>query len=112
MKVVVYEAPRQVSVKDVPEARMERPSDVLVWITTTTICGSDLHLYEGRTDFEPGRWSGHENLGEVVEVGDGVDKVGVGDWVVLSFNITWARDISALNGVSRTGRPSLFLQLR
>ncbi|MBV8928662.1 MAG: alcohol dehydrogenase catalytic domain-containing protein, partial [Mycobacteriaceae bacterium] len=72
MKAVVYDGPRQVSVKDVPDARIERPTDVLVRITTTNICGSDLHMYEGRTDFETGRWFGHENMGEVIEVGDGV----------------------------------------
>ena len=87
MKAVVYDGPRQVSVKDVPDARIERPTDVLVRITSANICGSDLHMYEGRTDFEPGRWFGHENLGQVVEVGDGVDKVQVGDYVVLPFNI-------------------------
>ena len=87
MKAVVYDGPRQVSVKDVPDARIERPTDVLVRITSANICGSDLHMYEGRTDFEPGRWFGHENLGQVVEVGDGVDKVQVGEWVVLPFNI-------------------------
>src|SRR3954471_23983531 len=67
MKAVVYEGPRQVSVKVVPDARIERPTDVLVRITSANICGSDLHMYEGRTDFEPGRWFGHENLGQVVE---------------------------------------------
>ena len=87
MKAVVYEGPRQVSVKDVPDARIERPTDVLVRITSANICGSDLHMYEGRTDFEPGRWFGHENLGQVIEVGDGVDKVQVGEYVVLPFNI-------------------------
>lgn len=87
MKAVVYEGPRQVSVKDVPDARIERVTDVLVRITTTNICGSDLHMYEGRTDFETGRWFGHENMGEVIEVGDGVDKVKVGDRVVLPFNV-------------------------
>ncbi|MGW0231766.1 alcohol dehydrogenase catalytic domain-containing protein [Actinopolymorpha singaporensis] len=45
-------------------------------------------MYEGRTDFETGRWFGHENLGEVIEVGDGVDKVKVGERVVLPFNIS------------------------
>ncbi|WP_306207289.1 alcohol dehydrogenase catalytic domain-containing protein [Actinoplanes sp. RD1] len=87
MKAVVYEGPRQVRVKDVPDARIERPTDVLVRITSANICGSDLHMYEGRTDFEAGRWFGHENLGQVVEIGAGVDKVQVGDWVVLPFNI-------------------------
>jgi glutathione-independent formaldehyde dehydrogenase len=87
MKAVVYDGPRKVSVKDVPDARIERPTDVLVRITTTNICGSDLHMYEGRTDFETGRWFGHENLGQVIEVGDGVDKVKVGEYVVLPFNV-------------------------
>jgi glutathione-independent formaldehyde dehydrogenase len=88
MKAVVYDGPRTVSVKDVPDARIERSTDALVKITTTNICGSDLHMYEGRTDFEPGRIFGHENLGEVVAVGDAVDKVRVGDMVVLPFNIS------------------------
>jgi glutathione-independent formaldehyde dehydrogenase len=44
-------------------------------------------MYEGRTDFETGRWFGHENMGQVVEVGDGVDKVKVGEFVVLPFNV-------------------------
>ncbi len=46
MKAVVYEGPRQVSTKDVPDAKIERPTDVLVRVTTTNICGSDLHMYE------------------------------------------------------------------
>ena len=87
MKAVVYEGPRKVSLKEVPDARIERPTDVLVRITTTNICGSDLHMYEGRTDFETGRWFGHENLGQVVEVGEAVDKVRVGDFVVIPFNV-------------------------
>jgi glutathione-independent formaldehyde dehydrogenase len=88
VKAIVYEGPRQVSVKDVPDAKIERPTDVLVKITATNICGSDLHMYEGRTDFETGRWFGHENLGEVVEVGSGVDKVKVGERVALPFNVS------------------------
>jgi threonine dehydrogenase-like Zn-dependent dehydrogenase len=83
----VYDGPRQVSVKDVPDARIERPTDVLVRVTTTNICGSDLHMYEGRTDFEQGRIFGHENVGEVIEVGDGVDKVQVGDMISAPFNV-------------------------
>ena len=87
MKAVVYHGPRQVSVDDVPDARIERPTDVLVRITSTNICGSDLHMYEGRTDFEPGRIFGHENVGEVIEVGTAVDKVRVGDMVSAPFNV-------------------------
>ncbi|MBA9050137.1 threonine dehydrogenase-like Zn-dependent dehydrogenase [Streptomyces phaeogriseichromatogenes] len=57
------------TVKDVPDAKIQHPCDILVKITTTNICGSDPHMYEGRTSFETGRSLGHENLGEVVEVG-------------------------------------------
>lgn len=88
MKALVYNGPRDVSVSDVPDARIEAPNDVLVRITATNICGSDLHMYEGRTDFEQGRIFGHENVGEVVEVGDGVDKVAVGDMVSAPFNVS------------------------
>ncbi len=49
MKAVVYEGPRKVAVKEMPDARIEKPTDALIKITTTNICGSDLHIYEGRT---------------------------------------------------------------
>jgi glutathione-independent formaldehyde dehydrogenase len=87
MKAIVYNGPRDVSVQNVPDAKIEKPTDALVRVTTTNICGSDLHMYEGRTSFETGRVFGHENLGEVVEVGAGVDRVKVGDRVCLPFNI-------------------------
>lgn len=88
MKALVYNGPRDVSVIDVPDARIEKPTDVLVRVTTTNICGSDLHMYEGRTSVEPGVVFGHENLGEVIEVGHAVDRVKVGDWVCLPFNVS------------------------
>ncbi|SNB67837.1 Threonine dehydrogenase [Arboricoccus pini] len=87
MKAVVYNGPRDVSVSNVPDARIEKPTDVLVRLTSTNICGSDLHMYEGRTSFEKGRIFGHENMGEVVEVGSAVDRVKKGDRVVLPFNV-------------------------
>lgn len=87
MKALVYQGPRQVAVEEVPDARIERPTDVLVRVTSTNICGSDLHMYEGRTTMETGRTLGHENLGVVVEVGSGVDRVKTGDRVCLPFNV-------------------------
>ncbi|GAA4586381.1 glutathione-independent formaldehyde dehydrogenase [Planotetraspora phitsanulokensis] len=87
MRAVVYEGPRQVNVERVPDAHIERPTDVLVRVTTSNICGSDLHMYEGRTDIETGRVLGHENLGEVIEIGSAVDHVRVGDVVCIPFNI-------------------------
>ena len=88
MKAVVYQGPQDVAVTDVPDARIEDSNDILVRITTTNICGSDLHMYEGRTSFETGRIFGHENMGQVVEVGDAVRKVKVGEYVVLPFNVS------------------------
>jgi len=87
MKALVYEGPRKVAVKEMPDAKIEKPTDVLVKIVATNICGSDLHMYEGRTDMETGRILGHENLGQVAEVGASVERIKKGDWVVLPFNI-------------------------
>jgi len=87
MKALVYNGPCDVQVKDMPDAKIVKPTDVLVRITTTNICGSDLHMYEGRTSMESGRILGHENLGEVIEVGNAVYRVKVGDIVCLPFNI-------------------------
>jgi glutathione-independent formaldehyde dehydrogenase len=85
MKAVVYDGPREVVVKDVPDAKIEHPTDVLVKITTTNICGSDLHMYEGRTDLEQGMVLGHENMGIVAEVGSAVVKLSPGDRVCVPF---------------------------
>lgn len=52
MKAIIYNGPFNVTVKNVPDAIIERPEDALSRITTTNICGSDLHMYEGRTSFE------------------------------------------------------------
>ena len=87
MKALVYNGPRDVSVNEVPDAKIERSTDVLVKITSTNICGSDLHMYDGRAGMQPGRILGHENLGVVIEVGPSVDRVKVGDRVCLPFNI-------------------------
>jgi threonine dehydrogenase-like Zn-dependent dehydrogenase len=87
MKALVYHGPKKVSVDSVPDPKLEKLTDVIVKLTTTNICGSDLHMYEGRTDVEKGKILGHENLGEVVEVGKAVDTVKKGDKVVLPFNI-------------------------
>ena len=87
MKALVYNGPRDVQVKTMPDAKIECHTDVLVKITSTNICGSDLHMYEGRTDMEAGRILGHENLGVVIEIGKAVDRVKVGDQVCLPFNI-------------------------
>lgn len=87
MKGVVYDGPFDVNVKEVPDPGIEAPKDALLRITTTNICGSDLHMYEGRTDFEKGRVFGHENLGQVLEVGSAVERLRPGDMVAVPFNV-------------------------
>src|SRR5919204_6914843 len=72
MKAVVYKGPNQVAVENVEDPRIEAPTDVLVKVTSTAICGSDLHMYEGRTAAEAGIVFGHENMGVVEEGGAGV----------------------------------------
>jgi glutathione-independent formaldehyde dehydrogenase len=87
MRAVVYRKPFEVAVEDVPEPKLEHPNDVLVRITSSCICGSDLHMYEGRTAAEPGIVFGHENLGVVEEAGPGVAALQAGDRVVMPFNV-------------------------
>ncbi|MDN5687468.1 MAG: alcohol dehydrogenase catalytic domain-containing protein, partial [Brachybacterium sp.] len=87
MRAVVYEGPYEIAVKDVEDPKIQDPTDVIVRITTSAICGSDLHMYEGRTAAEPGITFGHENMGIVEEVGSGVATVTKGDRVVLPFNV-------------------------
>src|ERR1700742_48680 len=87
MKGLVYRGPRQVSVENVPDAAVETPLDAVIRLTTTNICGSDLHMYEGRTAVEEGKVLGHENMGTVQEVGSACSVVKVGDRVSVPFNI-------------------------
>jgi glutathione-independent formaldehyde dehydrogenase len=87
MKAVVYRGPFQVAVENVDDPRIEAPSDAIVRITTSNICGSDLHMYEGRTAAEPGMVMGHENMGVVEDVGSDITRIRRGDRVSVPFNI-------------------------
>ena len=87
MKAVVYKGPFQVAVENVPEPTLQQPNDVVVKITSSCICGSDLHMYEGRTAAQPGIVFGHENMGIIQEVGLAVKTLSVGDRVVMPFNV-------------------------
>ncbi|WP_431949060.1 glutathione-independent formaldehyde dehydrogenase [Actinacidiphila sp. bgisy167] len=87
MKAVVYKGPFEVAVEEVENPRLQHPNDVIVRVTSTAICGSDLHMYEGRTAAEPGIVFGHENLGIIDQVGEGVTTLKQGDRVVMPFNV-------------------------
>jgi glutathione-independent formaldehyde dehydrogenase len=87
VRAVVYKEPYKVAVENVPDPKIEHPQDVIVRISSTAICGSDLHMYEGRTAVKPGIVFGHENLGIVEEIGSGVVSLKKGDRVVMPFNV-------------------------
>lgn len=91
MKAVNYQGAFKVKVEDVPKPKIEHPDDVIVKVTTSAICGSDLHMYEGRTGAEPGITFGHENMGIVEETGEGVTLLKKGDRVVMPFNVADGR---------------------
>lgn len=88
MKALVYKGLKKVAVEQVEDPRIESATDVIVRISTAGICGSDLHMYEGRTAAEPGLVFGHENMGVIEEVGSAVKQLKKGDRVVLPFNIS------------------------
>ena len=88
MRAVCWEAPKKVGVHDVPDPKILSDRDAIVKISSTAICGSDLHLYNGYIPaMVPGDILGHEFMGEVVEVGRGVGNLNVGDRVVVPFPI-------------------------
>ncbi|MCJ1417124.1 hypothetical protein MMC32_003463 [Xylographa parallela] len=91
MKAVHYEGPFKVSVKEIPHPKIQHPDDAIIKVTTAAICGSDLHMYQGRTAAEKGLVFGHENMGIIEELGDGVTLLKKGDRVVLPFNVADGR---------------------
>ena len=92
MKAACWHGRKDVRVDDVPEPKILNTQDVIVQITSTAICGSDLHLYNGFIPaMEPGDVLGHEFMGEVVEVGREVKNLKIGDRVVVPFPIACGR---------------------
>jgi threonine dehydrogenase-like Zn-dependent dehydrogenase len=89
MKAVTWHGKRDVRVDTVPDPEIEKPTDAIVRITSSGICGSDLHLYEVLSPFmNPGNVLGHEPMGIVEEVGPEVSSVKAGDRVVMPFQIS------------------------
>ena len=85
MKALVYEGPGRKSWKDVPLPVIQQPTDVIVKMESTTICGTDLHIMKGDVpEVTPGRILGHEGVGVVTEIGAGVNRLTVGDRVIVA----------------------------
>jgi threonine dehydrogenase-like Zn-dependent dehydrogenase len=92
MKAVVWHGTSDVRVEDVPDPRILNPRDAIIKVTTTAICGSDLHLFDGYIPtMKAGDILGHEFMGEVVEVGRENRALSVGDRVVVPFTIACGR---------------------
>jgi threonine dehydrogenase-like Zn-dependent dehydrogenase len=89
MRALPWHGKRDVRVEDVPDPKIEEPTDAIIEITSSGLCGSDLHLYEVLGPYlHPGDILGHEPMGIVQEVGSGVSDIKVGDRVVVPFQIS------------------------
>jgi threonine dehydrogenase-like Zn-dependent dehydrogenase len=89
VKAVTWHGKRDVRVDTVPDPEIQQPTDAIIEVTSTNICGSDLHLYEVLGAFmNPGDILGHEPMGVVREVGSRVSTLAVGDRVVIPFQIS------------------------
>jgi threonine dehydrogenase-like Zn-dependent dehydrogenase len=92
MRAITWQGKRDLRVEDVPDPRIEQPDDAIVRITSTAICGSDLHLYELLGPFlHAGDVLGHEPMGVVEEVGPEAGDLRPGDRVVVPFNVSCGR---------------------
>jgi threonine dehydrogenase-like Zn-dependent dehydrogenase len=92
MKAITWQGKQDVKVTDVPDPAIVNPHDAIVRVTSTAICGSDLHLYNGAIPaMKSGDVLGHEFMGEIVSTGPGCEKVKVGDRVVVMCGIACGR---------------------
>ncbi|HLM86132.1 MAG TPA: alcohol dehydrogenase catalytic domain-containing protein [Solirubrobacteraceae bacterium] len=85
MRAVTFQAPGVVSVEERPEPELTDPEDAIVRVEASGVCGSDLHIFHGRVQIEPGFTIGHEYVGTVLAAGDAVTRVAVGDRVLGCF---------------------------
>ncbi len=100
MKAVVLKSPRQISVESVEDAVLQKPTDALLRLTSTAICGTDLHIYEGRLGDGSPMVIGHEPLGVVEKVGSDVVNVRVGDRVTVPTHICCGFCVNCVHGFS------------
>ncbi|MGN8048693.1 zinc-dependent alcohol dehydrogenase [Curtobacterium sp. 22159] len=88
MRAMTYRGPYRIRVEEKPDPRIEHPNDAVVRVERAAICGSDLHLYHGMMpDTRVGHTFGHEFIGVVEQVGSSVERLAVGDRVMVPFNV-------------------------
>jgi glutathione-independent formaldehyde dehydrogenase len=100
MDAVVYRGPNDVAIQDIPRPRIEEPTDIILKLTSSAICGSDLHMYDGHSTAKPGMVFGHEPIGIVDEVGPAVRLVAEGDRVVVPFNVACGKCLNCIKGLT------------
>lgn len=99
MKALAWHGKHDIRCESVPDPRIEHPRDAIIKVTACAICGSDLHIYNGIIPrMKSGDVLGHENMGEVVEVGADNKKLKVGDRVVVPFTIACGECFFCKNG--------------
>lgn len=109
MKAVVFDAPFKVSVQDRPTPKLQHAQDIIVKVQATALCGSELHVFRGHQPSETGFIMGHEFTGVIVEAGDEVKTLKVGDKVVTPFTTSCGDCFYCHNGYSsRCDKGKLF----
>lgn len=88
MRAAIYQGPGEITVEEAPKPEVETPTDAVIRVTHTAVCGSDLWFYRGESDREAGSRVGHEPMGIVEEVGEDVTSVQPGDRVIAPFAIS------------------------
>lgn len=98
MKALTYIDVNKVEIIEVPDPIISSPHDALLRVTSAAICGSDLHMYDGRAAMEKGSILGHEIMGIIEDIGPGVYSIKKGDRVVLPFNISCGTCFNCTHG--------------
>jgi S-(hydroxymethyl)glutathione dehydrogenase / alcohol dehydrogenase len=99
MKATVFHKPGDIRVEEVPDPKIENPQDILLRVTSTVICGSDLHIYNGLLPQSEPMVMGHEFMGIVEETGGEVTSLQKGDRVVVPFPIACGRCVFCQQGL-------------
>src|SRR6201999_4671802 len=98
MRVVTFQARGEVRVEERPEPVLEHPDEAIIRVEASGVCGSALHIFHGRVPVEPGTTIGHEYVGTVLAVGDGVTRVAPGDRVLGCFHVACGSCTACLRG--------------
>ncbi len=98
MRAVTFQAPNEVRLEEKPEPQITAADEAVIRVEASGICGSDLHIYHGRVPVEPGFTIGHEYVGTVLAIGDGVERVAIGERVLGCFHTACGTCRACLRG--------------